>query len=834
MQYSEIISADWLGFPCPFTQPVSFAAVPGALGQFMNSEGSGVATEVTEVELWRDERALYLRARCCAADMGRVRELAERKPAYGRDDWGNDALEVQIDPGLTRAEYFHFILPPTGVPVTLRGFNNRQVQGWHPDFEFRVSLEEDAWVVEAVFPFEILGRAPAEGEEWGLNVMRVNPAEPGGYVQWAPTFGDALHPELFGTVRFSWDRRRPALASGDQLSSRGRRGTPAIPGDRQAQISAYILRYHERLVHFRARINEISDKQVLNALDMPNWAAWSEYIASRERPLPLRWDSYQPGAEGIPEIDRPFAMELADKLVAEIAGWQQDQPESFNLERLEPLGDAWLLTGDHCYVEAFERAVAAHDHLLRGMLVNVSLAHFQANAKNPYHDYQICRAVHVAYIYLSMRNAGLSPQTHAAVMWMALRSGRFAAFNVSTSYNFGNHQIYESCSLAILAAMFPEFPESDYWAQVASRTISFHLQREVYPDGGYLERCGYHWVAMSNVMQVVSVVLANGLEARFSELVTPDMLDLLARMHEWLRELTAPDGAIAAFGDFGANPMRRDQLRGSVLFNRPDLLQPTTESATLPSHYTFMRDEQFYLAVDHGPLGGQHSHPDTMSFVAYGYGRPVALDTGSGASYDDPRYVDWFRKIRAHNVVAIDDAEPEKVVELTAWQPGEAEDFLSMRSYAYQHAYGILHDRTIRFIKRTGWIIHDRLTGKLDGHQLDWLLHTPVALQPIAPGVLAGDGLLVLAGNPETLEAPIFEPQPASVPMPELADWRLWDATKRMGANYVQTITGLTWRQAGKGDSAEFIIALVPYQGQRPDARLVKSGNCWELLINNR
>lgn len=807
MQHTDVIAADWLGFPSLFMQPASYAVAPGALGPFMHSEGDSVAVEATDVELWRDERALYLRARCRTADMARVRELAARKPAYGRDDWGNDALEVQLDPGLTREEYLHFILPPTGVPVTLRGFNNRQVQGWHPEFEFRVAFEDDAWIVEAAFPFAILGRTPVEGETWGLNVMRVNPAEPGGYVQWAPTFGDALRPEFFGTIRF-----------GDE------------PVDRQAQIDAYHRRYHERLDYFLTEISRIGDDQVLRELAMPDWDAWAACLAARERPLPLRWDSFLPGAEGIPEIDRPFAMALAEGLVTQIAGWRQGQLEAFRLEQLEPLGDAWLLTGDRRYVEAFERAMAIHGPLLRDMLAHAETPHHRSAAGHPFHDYQICRTAMAAYVYLTMRNADLSPQTHATAMWTMLRAARFAAFNIRAAYNYGNHQIYESASLAIVAALFPEFPESDFWAQVASRAIRRHLERELYPDGGYLERCGYHWVAMSNIMQAVATVLANGQQARFSELVASEMLERLERMHEWLRELTAPDGAIAAFGDFGANPMRRDQVRGAALFQRPDLVKPPAASVSLPSQYTIMRDENFYLAVDHGPLGGQHSHPDTMSFVAYGYGRPVALDTGSGASYDDPRYVDWFRKIRAHNVVAIDDAEPEKVVELTAWRPGEKEDVLSMRSYAYAHAYGILHDRTIRFIKGVGWIIHDRLTGKLDGHNLDWLLHTPVALEPVAPGVLAGNGLLVLAGNPEVLQAPVLEPQPASVPVPELADWRLWDATKRMGVDYVQTITGLTWRQPGRGDTAEFIIALAPYRGERPDVRLVKIGDGWELV----
>ncbi|MHB9105947.1 MAG: heparinase II/III domain-containing protein [Armatimonadota bacterium] len=806
MQHTETIVTDWLGLPCSFTQPASAAAVPGVLGQFLNSEGSAVARQATEVELWRDERALYLRARCGGADMERIRELAARKPAYGRDDWGNDALEVQIDPGLTREAYFHFILPPTGIPVTLRGFNNRQVQGWHPEFDFKVTFEDDAWVVEAAFPFAILGRTPEEGEAWGLNVLRVNPGEPGGYVQWAPTFGDALRPELFGTITFS--------------------GT--VPIDRQAQIDAYLRRCQEREAYFHKEIDGIHGDDALAALGFPDWPAWDEYLAAREHPLPLRWDGITP--EEVPEIDQPFALELAEKLVRQIAGWAQDEPEAFHLERLEPLADAYLIIGDRRYAKAFKQAVRTFNYVAYLKRQQAEMPHHRVGAGHPYHDYQICRAAILTHLYLTMRAEARLIEVPLIVMETLLRSARFAAFNIRTAYNFGNHQIYESASLAIVAALFPEFKESDEWAQVASRSIRLHLKRELYPDGGYLERCGYHWVAMSNIMQAVATVTANGQQARFGELITPEMLEKLTHMHEWLRELTAPDGAIAAFGDFGANPMRRDQVRGAALFGRPDLLQPAAASVSLPSHYTVMRDEHFFMAVDHGPLGGQHSHPDTMSFVAYGYGHPVALDTGSGASYDDPRYVDWFRKIRAHNVVAIDDAEPEKVVALTAWQPGEAEDVLSMRSDAYQHAYGILHDRTIRFIKGVGWIIHDRLTGKLDGHNLDWLLHTPAALEPMAPGMLAGDGLLVLAGNPEVLQAPILEPQPASVPVPEVADWRLWDATKRFGGGYVKNITGLTWRQVGQGESAEFIIALVPYQRERPEVRLVKVGGDWELL----
>ena len=214
--------ADWMGFSCVFTQPESRALVahtPMSLGAFLNGAGDAVAEEPTEAALWYDTQALRLRARCRTSAMDRVRDIAKRRPAYGRDTWGDDALEVQIDVGLTRREYAHFILTPTGLAITSRGFNNRQVQGWHPDFSFSVSLEDDAWVVTAEFPFAILGQNPGKGEEWGLNLLRVNGSEKAGYSQWSPTFGDALRPELFGTIRFG--------AAGDPVP------------DRATQIEAY-------------------------------------------------------------------------------------------------------------------------------------------------------------------------------------------------------------------------------------------------------------------------------------------------------------------------------------------------------------------------------------------------------------------------------------------------------------------------------------------------------------------------------------------------------------------------------------------------------------------
>ena len=250
-----------------------------------------------------------------------------------------------------------------------------------------------------------------------------------------------------------------------------------------------------------------------------------------------------------------------------------------------------------------------------------------------------------------------------------------------------------------------------------------------------------------------------------------------------------------------------------------------------------MRDgwspDSFFLAVDHGPLTSQHCHLDTLGFVAYAHGHPVALDSGIGTTYEDPRYKDWFRVLRAHNVIVIDDIETEKVAERLFWKPGTRADVLGVRSRAYEHALGILHDRTFFFVKGVGWLIHDRLhapaTFDFVQHRIDWVLHTPYALVPEAPGILHAanedGGLLVISAFPEALQAPQLELMPASVPIAEAREMRLWDIgrisphiTKE---DRTRGITTLAWPWQAAGQSTcEFATLLLPYHGARPDTRL--------------
>ena len=841
---------DWLGFPCPFPQPKRIASVrrgmateSATIDMLLDPYGESVAQELTRIGISWVADALYIEAQCVTGAMDRVRELATRQSAYTRDAWGDDALELQIDVKHTRRAYLHFILPPNGLAITYRGYNNRQEQGWNPRFEWDTWLESDAWWVKVTLPFDLLGHVPAEGDTWGLNIMRVDSSEAHHYVQWAPTFGDALRPELFGELRFG----------GDDSS-------------RPDEITSYARRAADRRTHFLATMNNVREPDALHELGVADWDAWATHMADRAAPASIRWEGTAPAVEGIPASEHSRVIDEADALAQQINRWSVSPPDpaAFNIAQLEVLGDAWLLTDDRRYVAAFEDALRVHNALLRQILATVSDPN-QLNYKtNPYHDAQIVNAAIAAHAYVNLSRAGLSPETHATMMWTVLRGGRFASYNIQTAYAYGNHQTYESAGLAIIAALFPELPESDMWAAVASRAIRIHFEREVYPDGGYYERCGYHAVALSYAMHAAATIRLNSSEHRFAELMHPGTLRTMERMHDWLLTMNAPDGSFPAFGDCGAGSHLCFLQRGAAFFKRPDFAwplgklaldmvptgmtpqEPVAKSDSLESQFTVMRDGwepgSFYMAVDHGPLGGQHSHVDTLGFVAFAHGGPVAIDSGIGTSYEDPRYLGWFRSLRAHNGIVIDDLETQKVAERRFWRPGSEMDVLGVRSRAYEHVLDVIHDRTIFFMKGVGWFLHDRIVARagsdLGNRHIDWMLHTPFALQPEGAGKLWGTagraGLLVLAADPDVLESPVLEQHPASVPLRSVRSMRLWDAVRRHGTDFTRDVTQLSFRRKPfAGSSCEFAVLLLPYQETRPDARLHRTDDGWTLSLND-
>ncbi len=62
-----------------------------------------------------------------------------------------------------------------------------------------------------------------------------------------------------------------------------------------------------------------------------------------------------------------------------------------------------------------------------------------------------------------------------------------------------------------------------------------------------------------------------------------------------------------------------------------------------------------YVALDYGPHGGGHGHPDKLGFEFYALGRLVATDPGSIA-YGNPAHGGWYKQTLSHNTVVVDGA----------------------------------------------------------------------------------------------------------------------------------------------------------------------------------
>ena len=849
---------NWLGFDDPFPQASSFAAIPRVrvasdvlrvppIRALLSNQGKRAATLRSELRLaWTDDAfvlhaELFISGGAALDRLEAIRSRAPQSAGYSREEWGDDALELQLDVGLTRAEYAHFILTPRATAVTYRGFSNRQTQGFHPpvSVSVRIDRERGCWVLDASVPFAGLGATPRAGGRWGLNIMRVDADERGGFAQWSPTFGDALRPECFGVIEFT------------------DAGTPASQGE--SEIAAYHARSAARDAYLRDRFAGVTGDNVLRELGCPDWRAWAERAASPSRPKPVRWEHW--AADEVPAFDEATAMELARQAIKHVDEWSESDPPKAALRLLiaEPIADAFLLTRDPTWAQLAERMILVHDARWRLLITGKAGVATHPNPAHDHpeltHDSQISEAAFLARPYLVCARAGLlSPRVHEAAMTRFLRAGRFAAFNIETAYCYGNHQVYEAGGLAQIAALFPEFRESGHWADVASRTIRTHFRREVYADGGYMERCGYHSVALTFAAQGLAAVTLNGQHERFKELVADDTLAAFDRMYRWVSAMLMPDGTIPPFGDYRAVPLLRLLAQGAALRGLPDVLwhvrrlapqlvppalrdqpsRPPEMSYTMEdSQFTVMRDgldaRARQMVVEHGPLGGEHSHVDNMGFVAHALGEPILVESGMGLTYGDLGHKSWYRKAEAHNVVTVEGWIPEKVARRVSWRATPTRDALVMESDAYLATHSVRHERAIVFEKGLAWVIFDRLrridASKPGPMSYDLHLHTPLAQTRSEPPFWVGRStrsgvgavFAVIGDRGAGAGAPTVVTHSASWYDPRILTMRLHDAPQLYPDTIATQALWLRWRvPAGDRGEAWFATLVVPFEGEEP------------------
>ena len=183
----------------------------------------GKVHEPTSARVTYDDRRLYVAFECAES-------LAERLPGYwlahGHDGrvYGQDCVEVFVDPVGDGAQYYHFI--SGGIPdsyyeeafgihkETYHPLSGKTDVGWNGAWDYAASVDvaNKRWTVEVAIPFSTLGTQPPKpGAKWKMNLGRERfvqnanvRSEPELYC-WSPNIASRQFdsPACFGEIVFS-------------------------------------------------------------------------------------------------------------------------------------------------------------------------------------------------------------------------------------------------------------------------------------------------------------------------------------------------------------------------------------------------------------------------------------------------------------------------------------------------------------------------------------------------------------------------------------------------------------------------------------------------------
>lgn len=248
-----------------------------------------------------------------------------------------------------------------------------------------------------------------------------------------------------------------------------------------------------------------------------------------------------------------------------------------------------------------------------------------------------------------------------------------------------------------------------------------------------------------------------------------------------------------------------------------------------------------YLALDYGPHGGGHGHPDKLGFSFYSLGDFLAHDPGCVA-YGLPIHSQWYRQTVSHNTVVVDGKSQEECT-------GELDYFLASPRMAVvsataDEANGAVRFRRLALLTSSLLLLVDDLADE-EAHQYDWALH----------GVGAFTTALPLGRRAEPAGTDHGYQHIENVTAtPALGSWQAdWTSPKRSfrltmladDATPTEVIAGQGWGPSSLGKvpmvlarrqakSTRYVAALQPYRGDAPQLDLAARPVGDGLLVTAR
>jgi uncharacterized heparinase superfamily protein len=321
---------------------------------------------------------------------------------------------------------------------------------------------------------------------------------------------------------------------------------------------------------------------------------------------------------------------------------------------------------------------------------------------------------------------------------------RYLMENLET-HLLGNH-LFANAKALVFAGGFFQGKEARGWLRKGVEILRRETGEQILGDGGHFERSPmYHSLILEDLLDLLNLDRAYcGLVGNEDVRMPADWEVGANRMRRWLSAMCHPDGEIALFNDAaqGIAPTPAELEAYAVRLDLGAGASPADGLTHLAeSGYVRFQERDVVLLADVAELGPDylpgHGHADTLSFELSLHGRRVVVDCGI-SRYDSGPDRSFERGTKAHNTVAVDDADSSEV-----WgsfrvarrgrpfglcmQSTKGETTISCSHDGYRRLPGrVVHRRTWA-VGRGLLRVEDRLEGSHRLAQSRFLFHPSVA-----------------------------------------------------------------------------------------------------------
>jgi hypothetical protein len=383
--------------------------------------------------------------------------------------------------------------------------------------------------------------------------------------------------------------------------------------------------------------------------------------------------------------------------------------------------------------------------------------------------------------------------------------------------------------------------------------FQFQMENSVTDDGFWFEGSwGYHYYALSSHLQLTEMAVRSGMDLyrnpRYKGLYEVSMLfmapnRILPAFHDGhlANGLASPSYYEVAYRRWH-DPMfawaihQRKRGWDSLLRGTPDVPeqdQPAQKSVNFTGlGWAVLRSgtsrDGMYLALDYGPHGGGHGHPDKLGFSFYGLGDFLAHDPGCVA-YGLPIHGEWYRQTISHNTVVVNRrSQDECAGDLDFYV---ASPRLGVVSASADDAYYPTKFRRLAVLTHDMLLLVDDLADDRD-NDYDWAFHgvgefassLPFAARAEAPGDKSGYQHIEDVTSAATGDT-----------------WQVdWTSPKRsmrltmLGEPGTEVIAGKGWGPSSLGKvpmvlarrhtkTTRYVAAVQPYRGDAPQMALTST-----------